>query len=58
MLIGKLKGATTFKALNAIDRLTNTEKKILERVFNVISVLNISDSNSVIDAMLNSFSKN
>ena len=58
MLIGKLKGATTFKALNTIDTLTNTEKKILERVFNVISGLNISDTNSVINAILDSFSKN
>lgn len=58
MLIGKLKGATTYKALNAIDNLTNTEKKILERVFNVISDVNMTDSDRVIDAILNNFSKN
>lgn len=34
MLIGKLKGTTKYKALNTIDSLTNTEKKILERVIN------------------------
>ena len=27
MIIGKLKGATTYKALNSISSLTNTEKK-------------------------------
>jgi molecular chaperone HtpG len=56
MLIGKLKGATSYKALNTIGRLTNTEKKILERVFNVIGDLNIKNNNTVIDAILCEFS--
>lgn len=58
MLIGKLKGATSYKALNTIERLTNTEKKILERVFNVINGMNIHDENAVIEAILNEFSVN
>lgn len=35
MLIGKFKGATSYKALNTIEKLSNTEKKIIEYV-NVI----------------------
>lgn len=58
MLIGKLKGATSYKALNTIDKLTNTEKKILERVFNVICGMNIKNASEVIEAILNDFSNN
>lgn len=56
MLIGKLKGATSYKALNTIDKLTTTEKKILERVFNVIDGMGIKNGKSVIEAILNDFS--
>jgi len=55
MLIGKLKGATSYKALNAINNLTTTEKKILEKVFNCISSLDIDNSRSIIDAILSDF---
>lgn len=58
MLIGKLKGATSYKALNTIDSLNNTEKKILERVFNTILNLNIKNGNKVIEAIINDFSGN
>ena len=56
MLIGKLKGATSYKALNTIDRLTTTEKKILERVFNIINGMEIKNGKAVIEAILNDFS--
>lgn len=56
MLIGKLKGATSYKALNIIGRLTTTEKKILERVFNVIDEMNIKNDNTLIEAILCEFS--
>lgn len=56
MLIGKLKGITKYKALNTIDKLTNTEKKILERVIQVVDSLNIKNADIVIEAILNDFS--
>lgn len=55
MLIGKLKGTTKYKALNIIDKLTNTEKKILERVIQVVDSLNIENADIVIEAILNEF---
>ena len=36
MLIGRIKGATSYKALNTIEHLSTTEKHILERVFNIL----------------------
>lgn len=56
MLIGKLKGTTKYKALNTIEKLTNTEKKILERVIQVIDSLNVECSDVVIEAILSEFS--
>lgn len=56
MIIGKFKGATSYKALNIIEKLTNTEKKILERVFNVIDGMDIDNANAVIDEIINDFS--
>ena len=56
MLIGKLKGATSYKALNTIDRLTTTEKKILERVFNALIKSGVENANTIIDFILHEFS--
>lgn len=56
MLIGNLKGTTKYKALNTIGTLTNTEKKILERVINIIETLEIDNADIVIEAILNNFS--
>ncbi len=58
MLIGKLKGATSYKALNTLDKLSNTEKKILERVFNVIDNMGIDNANAIIDEIISEFSSN
>lgn len=57
MILGKLKGATSYKAINAIDGLTNSEKKILERVFNAIKNFNIERSDEIINAILKEFSR-
>lgn len=56
MLIGRLKGTTKYKALNTIDKLSNTEKKILERVIQIVDSLNIECADTVIEAILNEFS--
>lgn len=56
MLIGKLKGTTKYKALNTIDYLTNTEKKILERVIHIIETLEVDNADTIIEAILNNFS--
>lgn len=56
MLIGKLKGTTKYKALNTIEGLSNTEKKILERVIRVVDLLNLDCSDQIIEAILNDFS--
>jgi len=56
MLIGKIKGTTKYKALNTIDSLTNTEKKILERVINIVETLEINNADAVIEAIVNDFS--
>lgn len=56
MLIGKLQGTTKYKALNTIEKLTNTEKKILERVIQVVDSLEVECADIVIEAILNEFS--
>lgn len=56
MLIGKLKGTTKYKALNTIDKLTNTEKKILEKVLQIVDSLELECSSQVIDAIIRGFS--
>lgn len=56
MLIGKLQGTTKYKALNTIDKLTTTEKKILERVIQVVDSLDVKCADIIIDAIINEFS--
>lgn len=56
MLIGKFKGATSYKALNTIEKLSNTEKRILERVFNIIDGMGIDNAKDIIDEIINEFS--
>ena len=56
MLIGTLKGTTKYKALNTIETLTSTEKKILERVIHIVETLNIDNADTVIESILNNFS--
>lgn len=55
MLIGKVKGATAYKAINTIDSLSNTEKQILERVFNSLVTSYGDDAAPIIDTILSGF---
>ena len=56
MLIGKVQGATTYKAINLINSLSKTEKKILEKVFHVLqSQLSDSEMQKITDALLVEF---
>ena len=55
MLIDKLQGATSYKAINSLRNLTKTEKQILEKVFNVIIRSEFENSEELIDSILDSF---
>lgn len=55
MLIDKLQGTTSYKAINSLHNLTITEKQILEKVFNVIVKSDFERSGELIDAILASF---
>ena len=57
MLIGKLKGATTYKALNTIEGLSTTEKRILEKVFNIIDSMKIRNRACIIETILEEFAR-
>lgn len=58
MLIGTLKGATAFKAINTLKTLNKTEKKILEHVFGVIVDQLGSEADKLIDALIDEFAGN
>ena len=58
ILIGTLKGATAFKAINALKTLNRAEKMILEQVFNIIISQLGPDSDCLIDAIIDEFSGN
>ena len=57
MLIGRMKGATSYKALNTIEHLTTTEKHILERVFNILISTGQENASQIIDVILDGFAK-
>jgi molecular chaperone HtpG len=57
MLIGRIKGATSYKALNTIEHLSTTEKHILERVFNILISADQDNAPQVIDTILEGFAK-
>ena len=58
MLIGTLKGATAFKAINTLQTLNKTEKKILEKVFGVIVDQLGPEADKLIDALIDDFAGN
>ena len=58
MLIGTLKGATAFKAINTLKTLNKTEKKILEHVFSVIINQLGTEADKLIDALIDDFAEN
>ena len=55
MLIGRISGATSFKAINMLTGLTNAEKRILEKVFHVVIENDPDNANKLIDCILQSF---
>jgi hypothetical protein len=58
MLIGKVQGVTLFKAINILETLSKTEKKILEQVFCILqNQLCDEDVEKVIEAILTQFTK-
>lgn len=57
IILGKLRGSTIFKAINMLEVLTLTEKKILEKVFKVIIENNHNNSSELIENILKAFSK-
>lgn len=55
ILTGRLSGATRYRALNMISSLSNTEKRVLEKVFDIID-LNLGESAElIINTILENF---
>ena len=57
MLIGSVKGSTSFKALNSMKGLSSIEKKTLEKVFQIIIKYNADTYPEWIDFILNYYSQ-
>lgn len=57
MLIGTLKGATSYKALNTMKSLSSTEKKTLEKVFGLITECVPLESSKIIDFIISNYSQ-
>lgn len=55
LLLGTLRGATSYKAINALNHLSHTEKRTLERVFNAIFSTGSESANTMVDAILAAF---
>lgn len=55
MLIGKLQGATAYKALNSLQNVSKSEKKTLEKVFDTIISIRPNDAEDIIDSILKVF---
>lgn len=55
ILLGRLQGATSFKALNTLKTLSKTEKKILERVFSTILDWQGVEKHELIEVIINEF---
>lgn len=57
LLIGQIQGATSYKAINLAKNLTKTEKKILEKVFNVIFAELNQSADALMSAIINEFTE-
>ncbi len=55
MLIGQVKGATSYKVLNAMNGITNTEKRVLEKVFDAIIEQNPDAASNIIEYILQKY---
>ena len=59
VLIGRIQGATGYKAINITNSLNRTEKKVLEQVFNVIiKTVDSVTAEILVSTILNSFKTN
>ncbi|MCI9486193.1 MAG: hypothetical protein HFI64_04300 [Lachnospiraceae bacterium] len=52
ILIGQVKGATSYKALNLLDNISLHEKRWLEQIFNIIIRIEPGNSEKIITAVL------
>lgn len=55
MIIGNIKGITSYKSINTIKNLNNDEKKILEKVFDVIIKIDSKNSDKYLNSILEIF---
>ena len=55
MLIGKVKGATSYKALNILNDISSNEKKWLEKIFNAIVRVDSKNAEKIIEEILKDF---
>lgn len=55
MLIGKVKGATSYKALNILNDISYNEKKWLEKIFDVIVRVDSKNAEKMIEEILKDF---
>lgn len=57
MLIGKIQGSTSFKALNSMKNISSSEKKILEKVLKLIMEYDRCNSSELVEFILNKYSQ-
>lgn len=55
LLLGTLRGATSYKAINALNHLSKQEKLVLERVFNAIFSTGCESADEIVNAILAAF---
>ena len=55
MLIGKVKGATSYKALNILNDISSNEKKWLEKIFDAIVRVDPKNAEKIIEEILKDF---
>ena len=55
MLIGKVKGATSYKALNILNDISSNEKKWLEKIFDAIVRVESKNAEKIIEEILKDF---
>lgn len=55
MLIGKVKGATSYKALNILNDISSNEKKWLEKIFDAIVRVDSKNAERIIEEILKDF---
>lgn len=55
MLIGSIQGATSFRAINAMKGISTNEKKVLEKVLNLIIKFSPGQSADIIEFILNNY---